>query len=203
MPIIPLELTRPDHWLGCLAAMLVGIIVQGEAQWFYCCLWLPFSERHTIRYDLNPWHHLSPWSLPALLLAGWGWSRKRVAAPAHFPASRLQQAMLPLSGALGNMLLVGILGSLRVILIHPAFDVAIAVTIQMALANLLIPLPPLALGRAWSAALSHLAPQGAKLERIGAAALTLALLAEHLFDLNLLRAGIMRLSAVIFAWTVG
>ena len=203
MYIIPIELAGLDRWIGFLLGMLAGIIVQGEAQWFYCCLWLPFSQRHQVRYDLNPLNHLSAWNIPALALAGWGWSCKQVAPPPSFPATRLQHGMLHLSSGLANLLLVGILSSLYSFFPYPGFEAAIAINLQMALASLLIPLPPLALGRALGAGLLPPAFQDSRARRIGAVILALLLLAEHIASVPGLRAGIMRLSLAIFPWLLG
>jgi Zn-dependent protease len=148
MAIVPVELQGVSQWGGCATGLLLGMIVQGESQPFYFGLFEDLDRRTRVRYEVNPLRHFDPWSIALLLFAGWGWSSKQLEAPEHVPKTAWHQAFIALSGPIANLLLVGVLSSIFAFLPCTFLEVAITVNVQMALANLLIPLPPMALGRA-------------------------------------------------------
>lgn len=202
MNVLPLELRDVSQWLGCVIGLLLGLMVQGNAQIFFVHLFEVMSQRTKIEYDLNPDHHIDLWSAPTMLFAGWGWTKKEVAEPTYFPTAPLPRMLLPLSGPVANLALVGILGTFYMFLPFVVFQVAMAVNIQLAVANLLIPIPPLALGRALCRPFETLRLQQAALQRGGAVVLGAAAAAEYFWHWPLFDAWVKPISAVFYKWVI-
>jgi hypothetical protein len=202
MGVLPIELNGLEQWLGCVLGILLGLIVQGDAQEYFVHMFETFSKRSQIRYDLNPLHHLDLWSIPVLLFAGWGWSKRRVEEPSYFPPSTLARCFIPLSGPIANFVLVGILGTLYLLLPLSLFEVAIAINLQMAFANLLIPIPPLALGRALCCPFGSLSSQQNSVEFLGKVVILALVLADYTMHWSLFRPWIMEPSAFILKWVL-
>lgn len=202
MNIVPLELHDFSQWLGCVIGILFGFTVQGNAQIYFVHLFEVMSKRTKIEYELNPNDHIDMWSIPALLFAGWGWTKKQVAEPAYFPATPIPRMLLPLSGPVANLALVGILGTFYIFLPVTVFAVAIVINIQIAVANLLIPIPPLALGRALCRPFDTLRDHQSSLEFVGAIVLGVATAAEYFLHLPLFDTWVKPISAAIFKWVV-
>lgn len=202
MGVLPIELNGLEQWLGCILGILLGIIAQGDAQEYFVHMFETFSKRTKIRYDLNPLHHLDLWSVPVLILAGWGWSKRRVEEPSYFPPSPLARCFIPLAGPIANIALVGILGSLYLLLPLSLLEVAIAINIQIALANFLIPIPPLAFGRALCCPFGSLYNQQTSVELAGKVLIVALVLADYTMHWSLFRSWIMEPSAFILKWVL-
>lgn len=202
MGVLPIELNSLEQWLGCVLGILLGLIVQGEAQEYFVHLFETYSKRTPIRYDLNPHHHVDPWSIPVLILAGWGWSKKRVEEPSYFPHSTLARFFIPLSGVVANFTLVGILGTLYLLLPFSLLEVAIAINIQIAFANLMIPIPPLALGRALCCPFESLRQQQFSVDFLGKIVILALVLADYTMHWSLFRPWIMEPSAFVLKWVL-
>ena len=200
MGVVPIELQGLESWIGCIIGLLLGLIVQGDAQEYFVHMFEAFSRRTKIELDFNPLHHFDPLSLPAILFAGWGWSKRRVEEPAYMPPSIIARSCIPLAGAIGSFALAGILGSFYWFWPRPLFEVAIAINIQIALANLLIPIPPLALGRALCRAFPSLRAQQPTLEFMGALAIAALVFLEYTGRLSLFDTWVMAPSAFITKW---
>lgn len=202
MNVIPFELRDVSQWFGCVIGLLFGLMVQGNAQIFFVHLFEVMSHRTKIEYDLHPDHHIDVWSVPTLLFAGWGWTKKQIAEPAYFPASPIPRMFLPLSGPIANLALVGILGTFYMFLPFTVFQVAIAVNIQMAVANLLIPIPPLALGRALCRPFETLQSYQAAVQKTGAVLLGMAAAAQYFLHWGLFSAWVKPISALFYKWVI-
>jgi len=174
----PLEFQGMAHWLGFLLGALSAMVVQGEGEAYFVLMFEPISRRGKVVYDLNPGHHLDLRSIPLLLLAGWTWSGKRVVRPDYFPNSRTCGALAGLAGGLAVLLMSGILGTLYMFLPFETLETAIRACVLISMANLLIPVPPFALGRAlWCPFRDTLKHQKA-VEWAGAIAVTALVLLE-------------------------
>jgi len=202
MGIIPIELQSIEQWAGCIVGIVLALIVQGDAQEYFVHMFETFSKRTKVQYDLNPLHHLDPWSIPVLLFAGWGWSNRRVAEPSYFPPRPIPRLLVPLSGPLANFAMVGIMSSLYLLLPISFLEIAIAINIQMALANLIIPIPPLALGRALCSQFEALRVRRQSVEFSGTIIILALVLLEYAAHWNIFRSLIMEPSATILKWVL-
>lgn len=202
MGVLPIELEGLQQWVGCIIGIILGLIVQGDAQEYFVHMFETFSKRTKIRYELNPLHHLDLWSIPALFFAGWGWSKRRVAEPSYFPPSTAARCCVPLSGPLANFALVGILSTLYFFLPLSLLEVAIAINIQMALANSLIPIPPLALGRALCCPFDALRRRESSVEFLGKIVILILVLTAYATHWSIFQRWIMEPSAVILKWVL-
>lgn len=202
MGIIPVELQGIEQWAGCIVGIILGLIVQGDAQEFFVHMFETFSQRTKVQYHLNPLNHLDPWSIPVLLFAGWGWSKRRVAEPSYFPARPIPRCLVPLSGPLANFAMVGIMSSLYLILPISFLEIAVAINIQMALANLIIPIPPLALGRALCCQFESMRAQMRSVEFFGTLIILALVLLAYTTRWNIFHSIIMEPSATILKWVL-
>jgi len=202
MGVIPIELESFIQWIACIIGILLGLVVQGEAQEYFVHMFEVYSKRTKIEYDLNPIHHVSIWSIPVLLFAGWGWSARKVAEPDYFPSSPIPRFLLPLSAPVANMALAGIIGTLYIFLPIPFFRIITAISIQMAVANCLIPIPPLALGRSLSRPFGPLAARQLTIERWGAVLLAFLVVLDYYTNLSIFRPWIMQISEGILRWVL-
>lgn len=202
MGIIPIDLQSIEQWAGCIAGIVFGLIVQGDAQEYFVHMFETLAKRTKIQYRLNPLQHLDLWSIPAFLFAGWGWSSRRVEEPAYFPPRPIPRFLVPLAGPLANFAMVGILSSFYIFLPFAFLEIAIAINIQMALANLIIPLPPLALGRALCSAFEVLRPQRRALEFSGTLIILALVLVEYTARWEIFRPLILEPSTVILKWVL-
>jgi hypothetical protein len=198
--ITPLEFEGFDQWIGFVVGIMLALVVQGEGQEFFVLLFQPLSERKRVVYDLNPLHHFDFLAAPVMVLAGWGWGRKEVIEPPYFPDSSMCRSMIPLSGALASMLLAGILASFDMFIPLPAIKVAVQCSIVMAVANLVIPIPPLGLGRALFSSSRDADRHRKLLERTGALLITTLVLLEYLMHWPLLQAWVGLFAGSISKW---
>ena len=202
MNVIPLELRDVSQWFGCVIGLLFGLMVQGNAQVYFVHLFEVLSQRTKVEYDLNPDHHIDVWSVPAILFAGWGWTKKEVREPVYFPAKPIPRILLPLSGPVANLALVGILGTFYIFFPFTVFQVAIAVNIQMAFANLLIPIPPLALGRALCRPFVALEAYQPVVQKGGAVLLGVATAVQYFWHWPLFDLWLKPISAIFYRWVL-
>ena len=202
MDIIPVELQSLSQWLGFMVGIISGLIVQGEAQLYFVHMFEIYSQRTKIDYDLNPLHHFDAWSIPALVFAGWTWSRKKVEEPPYFPHTALHRSLIPLAGPVANLALVGILSTLYLFFPGSFLGTAIAANIEIALANLLVPVPPFALGRALTRPFEVLNSCRSSVDRWGAVVIGILLTAEYFGHWSLLKAWISSIGALLYRWVV-
>jgi hypothetical protein len=148
MELIPLYYHEMDQWIGCIVGMIAGFILQGEIQVFFVLLFQNLSERKKVIYDLNPFHHIDPAALPVILLTGWGWGKKRVEVPSYFPQNKVARSIIHLTAPIGNLCLMGVLGSIYMFWQGSILKFAIQINALNAVANFFIPICPMALGRA-------------------------------------------------------
>jgi hypothetical protein len=179
MEFIPLQYHNADQWIGGILGIIAGFIVQGEMQIYFVLLFQNFAEREKVTYDLNPFHHIDPTSLPVILFTGWGWGKKRVEAPPYFPQKRMALCMIHMMAPIANLMLVGTLGSIYLFLHSSILKFAIEINALIAMANFLIPIPPMALGRAVSILFPALEGRRATLERSGALLLTVLVILDY------------------------
>jgi hypothetical protein len=178
------------------------VIVLGEGQTYFVSMFQVYSQREKMVHDLNPSHHLEVRSLPLLILAGWTWGRKRPVKPQYFPDSRLCCALVPLSGAVTVLLLSGILGTFHLLFPGETVKTAIEATTLIMTANLLIPIPPLALGRALCCPFENWRRHQSSLELAGAVVLTAVALVEYWARVPLLQRMILPVSEALSRWIV-
>lgn len=198
----PMEFEGLSQWLGFIAGAVLGLIVQGEGQAYFVLMFQPISQREKVIYDLNPSSHIDLLSIPVLILAGWGWSRQRVVEPSYFPDSWICRGLVPLSGAVANMLLAGILGTIHMLVSLPMIEMAVQANIILAVANLAIPVPPLALGRAFCCPFKDPKPSHSMIQLTGAIVLTGLIVLEKTMDRPLLQAWVLFLSTDIAKWVL-
>jgi hypothetical protein len=202
MMITPMALEGYDQWIGFVFGILLSLVVQGEGQEFFVLLFQPLSERKRVAYDLNPLHHFDFLAAPVLILAGWGWGRKTVVEPPYFPDSPICRGLTPLSGALASILLAGILASIHMFIPFSALETAIKFSVLMAVANLIIPIPPLGLGRAVCASLKVADSNRERMERGGAVMIIAMVLLENFLDWPLLQAWVGLFAPGISKWII-
>jgi hypothetical protein len=198
--ITPMALEGFDQWIGFAFGIMLALVVQGEGQEFFVLLFQPLSERKRVAYDLNPLHHFDFLAIPVLILAGWGWGRKIAIEPPYFPDSSICRGLTPLAGALACILLAGILGSIEMFIPFSATEVAIKFSILMAVANLVIPIPPLGLGRALCSSFRVADRNRELLERGGALLITALVLLENFMHWPLLQAWVGLFAPSISKW---
>jgi hypothetical protein len=198
----PLEFSGVSQWLGFVIGAVLAMIALGEGQAYFVSMFQVYSQREKMVHDLNPSHHVDVSSLPLLILAGWTWSRKRPVRPPYFPDSRLCCALVPLSGAVAVLLLSGILGTFHMIFPGETVETAIEATTLIMAANLLIPVPPLALGRALCCPFEDWRKHQSSLELGGAVVLTAVVLVEYWARVPLLQRMILPVSETLSRWIV-
>lgn len=198
----PMEFEGLNQWLGFMAGAVLGLIVQGEGQAYFVLMFQPISQREKVIYDLNPSRHIDLLSIPVLILAGWGWSRQRVVEPSYFPDSWICRGLVPLSGAVANMLLAGILGTIYMLVSLPVIEMAVQTNVILAVANLAIPVPPLALGRAFCCPFKDTRPSHSMIQLTGAIVLTGLIVLEETMHWPLLQAWVLFLSTDIAKWVL-
>jgi len=179
MEFSPLNYHFPDQWIGGILGIIAGFIVQGEMQMFFVLLFQNFAERGKVVYDLNPFHHIDPTSLPVILFTGWGWGKKRVEVPPYFPQNRIALGMIHIMAPTANLMFVGTLGSIYLFLHSSILKFAIEINVLIAMANFLIPIAPMALGRAVYTLFPALDGHHATLERYGELLLTLFVIWDY------------------------
>ncbi len=179
MEFIPLHYHNLVQWIGGLIGIIAGFIVQGEMQMFFVLLFQNLSERKRVVYDLNPFHHIDPSSLPVILFTGWGWGKKRVEVPAYFPPNRIAKAAVHMMAPTANMILVGVLSSVYLFAPVPIIKFVVEINALIAMANFMIPIPPMALGRAVHTLLPALDGRLAAFERSGALILTVLVILDY------------------------
>lgn len=179
MEFIPLHYQHLDQWIGGILGIIAGFIVQGEMQMFFVLLFQNLSERKKVVYDLNPFHHIDPMSLPVILFTGWGWGKKRVEIPPYFPSSRVALGMIHLTAPMGNLVFMGVLGSIYFFSSGSILKFAVEINALIAMANFMIPIPPMALGRSVCTLLPALEGRGAAVEKFGALLLTLLVILDY------------------------
>ncbi len=150
MTVIPYTVHHLDEGLGCLVGILLAVTIHGEAQSFFALLIRkPADLRGKIPFRFNPLAYIDLRSLPLLFLAGWGWTRRPQVSAGDLKGHWLYPVLAHVSGGLGNLVLAGVLSTINEYLFASTmFQMAIAVNIQFAVANLLVPVPPLGMGRA-------------------------------------------------------
>lgn len=198
----PLALNGLENCAGFLVGTLLSLVVQGEGQAFFVSLFQPLSQRDRMVYDFNPVHHLDPMAVPLVVLAGWSWGAKRVNLPAYFPDSLTARTLVPISGAIANLLLVGILSSIRMLFPISGIETAIRFAILMALANLTVPIPPMSLGRAACSLFGASVHRQAILERVGAVVLTALVLLEQFAGWGGLQTRLVAMAEAFSHWVL-
>lgn len=198
----PMEFSDPLQWLGFLIGATLSIIVQGEGQAFFVLMFQAISQRERVVYDLNPLNHVDLRSIPALILAGWAWSRKRFTKPQYFPDSRICSGLVPLAGAISPLLLAGILGTLYALLPGATIQTAVMTSASMAVANLVVPIPPLALGRALCCPFENSIRHQTVAELAGASTITALLILEQWTKWPLLQHWVHSVSAPLSKWVL-
>jgi len=196
----PLEFQNLSQWAGFVFGTVLALIVQGEGQAFFVLMFQVYSQREKVAYDLNPANHIDPRSLPVLILVGWAWNRKRMTKPAYFPGSWIPCTLAPLSGAVAVILLSGILGSVYIFLPGDTLKTAVDACLVIAVANLVIPIPPLALGRALFCPFQNFARHEWAMENLGAAAITVLALVEYWMKWPLLQNMILSICESMSKW---
>jgi hypothetical protein len=203
MDLIPFEFHSHDQWLGAIIGIIAGLVIQGEGQAFFVLMFQNLSEREKPVYDLNPLHHIDPRSFPVLLLTGWGWGKKRVEEPPYFPRSWIARSMVPLTAPLANMILAGVLGTIYMFLPFSILKIAIEINILIAMANFLVPIPPMALGRALCCPFQVLDKRQATVETVGAAALIIIVAVEFWAKTSYLQSLIIPPTKFVAKWVLG
>jgi hypothetical protein len=198
----PMEFEGLNQLLGFILGAVLGLIVQGEGQAFFVLMFRPLSQSEKVNYDLNPFHYIDFLSIPVLILAGWGWTKKRVTEPSYFPDSWICRGLVPLSGAVANLLLAGILGSIHMFVSSDIVEAAVRVNILMAVANLTIPVPPLALGRAFGCAFKDSERPRFLSELTGTIILTGLIVLEKVMHWPLLQTWVVSLSTPVARWVL-
>lgn len=198
-----MELHDVNQWLGFLIGAVLAMIVQGEGQSFFVLMFQVMSQREKAVYDLNPANHFDVRSIPLTLLAGWTWSRKRVVKPAYFPSSRICCSLVPLAGAFAVILLSGILGTFYAFMPGGTIQTAIEASAVIAVANLLVPIPPLALGRALCCPFENSVSHQSSIELVGVITLTGLVFMEYWMKWPLLQHWILTVSRPISKWVLG
>jgi hypothetical protein len=202
MSIIPLEIHGLEQWLGYIIGLLLGIVVQGEGRHFFVLMFQPLKDREKVIYDLNPLNHLDLRGLPLLLFTGWGWSRKKPVEPDYFPKSWIFHSLMPLAGTMAIMCLVGLLGSLYFLLHFAVFKAAAEASTLLAVANFLIPVPPMALGSALCAPFDTFTRNRTLIETFGIAVLTVSILIAYFMHWQFLREWVTAISTPVANWVL-
>lgn len=198
----PLEFSSVIQWTGFAMGAVLAVIALGEGQAYFVSMFQVYSQRERMVHDLNPFHHLSVTAMPLLIVAGWAWGRKRPAIPPYFPDSRLCRAMVPISGVVAVLLLSGILGTFHLVFPGEIVETAIHATTVIMAANLLIPVPPLALGRAVFCPFEIWGRHQSILESVGAVFLTGVALVEWWTKVPLLQWLIVPVGEALSRWIV-
>jgi hypothetical protein len=198
----PMEFEGLNQWLGFILGAVLGLFMQGEGQAFFVLMFQTISQRERVNYDLNPFHHIDVLSIPVLVFAGWGWTGKRIVEPPYFPDSWICRTLVPLSGSVANLLLVGILGSVHMFVSSDIVEAAVRVNILIAVANLAIPVPPLALGRALCCPFMDPARPRFPIELSGTIILTGLIVFEKVMHWPLLQAWVLFLSTPVAQWVL-
>ncbi|NLI82101.1 MAG: hypothetical protein GX443_10510 [Deltaproteobacteria bacterium] len=196
----PLDLQDLNQWAGFVVGTLLALVVQGEGEAFFVLMFQVYSQREKITYDLNPAHHMDPRALPALIVAGWAWSRKRMVKPPYFPGAWLPCTLVPLAGAIAVVLLCGILGSFYMFLPGQVLRSAVEASTVIAVANLLVPVPPLALGRALFCPFQDATGRERYLDNFGAIVVTGVALVEYWMKWPLFQPLILPVSDFLVRW---
>lgn len=179
MEFIPLHYLHLDQWIGGVFGIVTGFIVQGEVMMFFVLMFQNLSDRERVVYDLNPFHHMDLSTLPVILLTGWGWGKKRVAVPPYFPQHRITRSMIHLAAPMGNLCFVGVLGSIYMFFPVSILKFVIQINSLIAMANFMIPIPPMALGRAICTYFPELKDRFPAMERTGALLITVLVLLDY------------------------
>ncbi len=198
----PLEFSNAAQWVGFAIGAVLAVIALGEGQAYFVSMFQVYSQRERMVHDLNPYHHLDLTSLPLLILAGWTWGKKRPSTPPYFPDSRLSRAMVPIAGGVAVLLLSGILGTFHLVFPGQLVKTAINATTVIMAANLLIPVPPLALGRAVFCQFETWGRHQPNLEPLGAVILTGVALVEWWAKVPLLHRLILPVGEALSRWIV-
>jgi len=180
MFVLPLALRGFDNWLGCVVAVLIAATIQGEAQVFFSVLVRPKARLKDVRFSFNPLEHLDLRSLPVFVLGGWVWNKAGILTAPEIRGHWVYPSLTAVAGAVGNLLLAGIFTTLHdLFFASPIMKIAIMVNLQVALGNLLLPIPPLALGRAFLVHLPAYRDRPAVVDWVGSALLTAWIAAEY------------------------
>ena len=200
MEVIPLEFQNINQWLGWAIGIVAGLVVQGEGQAFFVLMFELLAQREKVNYDLNPMHHVDPRAFPVLLLTGWGWGKKRVEEPPYFPTGWQYRSMMHMAAPIANLCLVGILGTIYMFLPSTIVQTAIEFNILLAVANFVIPIPPMALGRALCCPFPVLERSQSSVETLGAVVLTIIVAVGYWTQEPFLRSIVLPPSRFIAKW---
>ncbi|SMC27820.1 hypothetical protein SAMN02746041_03096 [Desulfacinum hydrothermale DSM 13146] len=150
MTVVPYTMRSLDEILGVVVGLLLAVTIHGEARAFFGLLiQKPSPAQAKIPFRFNPIAYLDVRALPVMVLAGWGWTRPPRLSTQDLKGHWSYPLVAHLAGSLGNLVLAGVVSTLHDLLFSSAmFKICIAVNLQFAVANFLIPLPPLAVGRA-------------------------------------------------------
>jgi hypothetical protein len=202
MNIIPIELTGWDQWLGYVAGLVMSVVVQGEGQDFFMLMFQVLKDRERVIYDLNPLHHLDPRGLPLLVFTGWGWSNKTPTVPDYFPKSWIFHSLIPIAGTIVVFCLVGLMGSIHFFFQLTFLETAAQACTMLAVANLFIPIPPLALGRALCSPFSIYKEHKFAVDSLGTATPTLIIAVAYFMNWPFLRDWVVTISVRFSGWVL-
>jgi hypothetical protein len=196
----PIEFHEITQWVGFIMGVLLAVIVMGEGQSFFVLMFQPISQRDKLVYHLNPVDHFDPLSIPALLTTGWTWGKKRLKRPPYFPDSWIAGFFVPLSGSISCILLVGVIGSFYMFVPCEIFKKAIEAGTAIGVANFIIPIPPLGLGRAICCPFKDSYKYQATVELAGAMVITALVLVEYWTKFPMLQYWVLSISSGIGKW---
>jgi hypothetical protein len=202
MELIPLEFQSIEQWLGWTMGIVASLVVQGEGQAYFVLMFQLLSKREKVVYDLNPVNHIDPRALPVLLMTGWGWGKKRVEEPSYFPRAWPYRSLMHMAAPIANLFLVGILGTIQMFLPSSVVQVAVEFTILLTIANFVVPIPPMALGRALCCPFPALNGNQSTVETVGAVVLTIVVAVGYWTGEPFLQSIILPPSRFIAKWVL-
>ena len=153
IPFIIADAFAVDNLIIGLAAFAIAVTINAEAQGFVANL-LRYDEVAQDKrfFSFNPLAHLDPFALAAFLFCGFGWPRRVL--PSLAARSLRHRLAIQLAGPVANLLLANIIGSIMLILgkmnaellDEKAINAVMVTNVAFGIYNLLLPLPPLAMG---------------------------------------------------------
>ncbi len=205
MTAVPYAMRSLDEILGVVVGLLLAITIHGEARAFFGLLiQKPSASREKIPFRFNPLAYLDLRAVPVLVLAGWGWTRPPRLSHEDLKGHWSYPLLAHLAGPLGNLVLAGVVSTIHDLLFPSAiFKICIAVNIQFAVANFLIPLPPLAVGRALASLLPGWDAREKAIDWAGAVALTGLVIWEVAARKEMLAGWVAHMSAWIYGLLMG
>ncbi|MEJ5299493.1 MAG: hypothetical protein WHS38_00710 [Thermodesulforhabdaceae bacterium] len=136
-----------ELWIAWAVSVALASGVQGIAQYFSLMILVPPAKFKKEPVP-HPFQFLDPFALPIFLITGWGWSKPYSPSEDQLADNRFYKLLYHLAAPIGNLALAGIISTLYTsILPSSVFRLAITINCYVAVANMMLPLPPFSLGR--------------------------------------------------------